>query len=235
MGQVPEFFEKLFSAASWPARWYCGDWTEFHGWLYIISDLAIWAAYFVIPIFLIRFIKKKPNIPLPHVFWLFGAFILFCGLTHLIDAIIFWWPAYRLSALIRFMTAVISWVTIFAIYKFLPAALALRTSKDFEQELLERKKSESKFMGLLESAPDAMVIADSIGRIQMINAQTEWIFGYKRDEIIGKEVEVLIPERFHSKHTGHRQGYVEHPKCVGWELVWSYSENGKMEANFRWK
>ena len=215
MEQVPEFFEKLFSTASWPARWYCGDWTEFHGWLYIISDLAIWAAYFVIPIFLIRFIKKKPNIPLPNVFWLFGAFILFCGLTHLIDATIFWWPAYRLSALVRFMTAVISWITIFAIYKFFPVALALKTPADFEKEILERKKSESKFMGLLESAPDAMVIADSVGKIQMVNAQTEWIFGYKRDEIIGKEVEILIPERFHNKHTEYRHGYVEHPKVRG--------------------
>ena len=80
---------------------------------------------------------------------------------------------------------------------------------------MERKKSESKFVGLLESAPDAKVIADSNGRILMVNAQTERIFGYERDEIIGKEVEILIPERFHNKHTGHRQEYVEHPKVRG--------------------
>jgi len=222
MEQITEFIEELFSADGWPARWYCGNWTEFHGWLYIISDLAIWAAYFVIPIFLIQFIRKKPGIPLPTVFWLFGAFILFCGLTHLMDAIIFWWPAYRLSAMLRFMTAVISWVTIFAIYKFLPVALALRTPKDFEEELGERKKSESKFVGLLESAPDAMVIADSNGKIQMVNAQTERIFGYERNEIIGKEVEILIPERFHNNHTGHRNNYIENPTVrsmgIGMEL-----------------
>ena len=215
MKQVSEFFEELFSADGWPARWYCGNWSDFHGWFYIVSDLAIWAAYFVIPILLILFIKKKPSLPLPTVFWLFGAFILFCGLTHLIDAIIFWWPAYRLSAALRFITAVISWITVVAIYKYIPVALSLRTIKDIEAELVERKKSESKFVGLLESAPDAKVIADSNGRIQMVNAQTERIFGYERDEIIGKEVEILIPERFRNKHTGHRQEYVEHPKVRG--------------------
>lgn len=215
MKPIAEFFNELFGAADWPARWYCGIWTDFHGWLYIVSDLAIWAAYFVIPILLILFVKKKPSLPLPKVFWLFGAFILFCGLTHLIDAIIFWWPAYKLSALLRFVTAVVSWITIFAIYKYLPIALSLKTAKDYEKELFERKKSELKFFGLLESAPDAMVITGFDGKIVMINAQAERIFGYSRDEIIGKEVEILVPERFHHKHTSHRQGYIENPNTRG--------------------
>ncbi|MDF1548763.1 MAG: PAS domain S-box protein [Bacteroidales bacterium] len=215
MDNVFEFFEKLFEADSWPARWYCGGWTEFHGWLYIGSDVAIWAAYFVIPVFLIRFLKKKPNIPLPSVFWLFGAFILFCGLTHLMDAVIFWWPNYRLSALLLFITAVVSWVTVFALYRFLPVALALRTSKEFENELLEKKKSEAKFRGLLESAPDAIVLVDAGGKIQLVNAQTENIFGYSRDEIIGNEVEFLVPERFRLKHSEHRQGFYANPRTRG--------------------
>lgn len=153
--------------------------------------------------------------PFPQVFWLFGAFILFCGLTHLMDAILFWWPGYRLSALIRFITAIVSWVTIIAIYKYLPLALGLKTARDFEAELMERKKSESKFIGLLESAPDAIIITNGLGDIMMINAQTERIFGFKRDEIIGKKVEHLVPERFHHKHTSHREGYVESPKVRG--------------------
>jgi PAS domain S-box-containing protein len=117
--------------------------------------------------------------------------------------------------LLRFITAIVSWITIFAIYKYLPFALSLKTTKDFEKELLERKKSELKFIGLLESAPDAMVITGSDGKILMINAQAERIFGYHRDDIIGKEVEILVPERFHHKHTSHRQGYVENPKTRG--------------------
>lgn len=215
MDQISEFFEKLFDAGNWPDRWHCGKWSEFHGWLYIISDLAIWAAYFVIPVFLIRFLKKKPGIPLAKVFWLFGLFILFCGLTHLMDAIIFWWPAYRLSAILRLITGIVSWITVFAIYKYFPQALALKTSREFSAEIAERRKSEMKFMGLLESAPDAMVIAGKDGKIIMINAQTEKLFGYKRDELIGHEVEMLIPERFNTKHQHHRKGYTENPKVRG--------------------
>ena len=55
MKQVSEFFEQLFSVDGWPARWYYGNWSRFHGWLYIVSDLAIWAAYFIIPVLLVPF------------------------------------------------------------------------------------------------------------------------------------------------------------------------------------
>ncbi len=76
-------------------------------------------------------------------------------------------------------------------------------------------KSGSWFKGLLESAPDAMLITNSDGTIIIINAQTEKLFGYPRNEIIGKKVEFLIPERFHHHHIHHREGYVENPKVRG--------------------
>ncbi len=83
-------------------------------------------------------------------------------------------------------------------------------------------KSEFWFKGLLESAPDAMVITNSEGTIIIINAQTEKLFGFPRSEIIGNKVEFLIPERFRPKHTQYRDGYIENPKVramgVGMEL-----------------
>jgi len=144
MEQVLEFFEKLFWAESWPPRWHCGTWTDFHGWLYICSDLAIWLAYFAIPVFLVKFVTQKRDIPLPAVFWLFGAFILLCGLTHLMDALMFWWPAYRLNGFMRFITAVVSWLTVLSLVKVLPYALALKTTKELEVEISARKKAEEK-------------------------------------------------------------------------------------------
>lgn len=90
----------------------------------------------------------------------------------------------------------------------------MRTFIDIEKELPDNK-SESRFIGLLESAPDAMVITSHEGEILMVNAQTEQIFGYNRDEIIGKKVELLIPDRFHHRHTAHRGEYVENPKVRG--------------------
>ncbi len=119
------FFSNLFDSKSWPPRWICGSWTSFHGWLYIGSDLLIWLAYMIIPVILIFFIQKKPEIPFLPVFYLFGAFILLCGATHAIDALMFWWPGYRVSALVRLLTAIVSMGTVFALIRDLPKALNL--------------------------------------------------------------------------------------------------------------
>ncbi|NBM20546.1 PAS domain S-box protein [Streptomyces sp. GC420] len=63
------------------------------------------------------------------------------------------------------------------------------------------------FRSLLESAPDAMVIVDDAGTIQLVNAQTEALFGYRREELLGRPVEILVPHRFRRHHAAHRQGY----------------------------
>ena len=65
--------------------------------------------------------------------------------------------------------------------------------------------------GFLETAPDAMVIVDQTGRIATVNAQTEKLFGYSREELIGNAVEMLIPQRFRARHTTHRSGYSHDP------------------------
>ena len=71
--------------------------------------------------------------------------------------------------------------------------------------------SEAKFRGLLESAPDGVVIVDAAGLIQIVNRQTEVLFGYPRAELLGQPVEVLLPERFRGRHVGHRTGYQGDP------------------------
>ena len=137
-----DFFGHLFDTSDFPARWHCGNWTAAHGWLHILSDVGVWSAYFAIPLVLGYFIYRRKDLPFKKVFVLFGAFILLCGSTHLMDAIIFWWPAYRLSGLIKTLTAAVSWVTVFALVRVVPKALAMRTPEELESEIVARKAAE---------------------------------------------------------------------------------------------
>ncbi len=78
-------------------------------------------------------------------------------------------------------------------------------------DLSNTTESEAKYRGLLEAAPDAMVIADEQGLIVLVNAQTESLFGYHRDELVGHPVEMLVPQSFRAPHPQQRQGYAAHP------------------------
>ncbi|MDQ1817033.1 PAS domain S-box protein [Massilia sp. CCM 9210] len=80
------------------------------------------------------------------------------------------------------------------------------------RDVSERKKAEQKFRGLLESAPDAIVIVNRDGEIVLVNSQTEKLFGYPRAELLGKKVEILIPQRFAEQHPHFRTSFSAGPR-----------------------
>jgi PAS domain S-box-containing protein len=340
------FLTRLFDTRDFPARWYCGLWSDGLGWLHIVSDVAIFAAYAAIPVTLVFFIRKRQDVPFSRVFWLFGAFIFFCGLGHLIDATIFWQPWYRFSGAVKLLTASVSWLTVFGLIRIMPAALALpglaRVNEQLESEIAERRQAEAalrqseehfrlseqrfrtlvdasaqivwttagngevvqdspswraftgqtydqwrgwgaldalhpddrsrtaalwksavatrtpfeteyrlrrrdgewrwvaarglpladddgtvcEWVGMIiditerkrslelfrlaiEAAPTGMLMTDRTGAIRLVNAQIERLFGYAREELLGKTVEILIPERFRSIHPDHRAGFAD--------------------------
>jgi PAS domain S-box-containing protein len=80
------------------------------------------------------------------------------------------------------------------------------------RDVTERRAVERKFEQFLEFAPDAIVGVASSGSIALVNRQAESLFGYGRDELIGKAIETLVPQRFHDVHPGHRTGYFKEPR-----------------------
>lgn len=141
-----DFFSNIFDTNDFPARWECGNWPAELGWLHICSDVAIFVAYAAIPISLMFFIARRRDIALRAILWLFVAFILFCGLTHLTDAVMFYFPAYRFLGLMKFGTATVSLATVVALVRVMPKAVALpgiaEAHKLAELEIERRKTVE---------------------------------------------------------------------------------------------
>lgn len=140
-------FRWILDSDAWPERWHCGTWSDAHGYTHLLADVAIGGAYFAIPVALLYFVWRRPDTPFPRIFWLFGAFILSCGAGHLIDALMFYQPSYRLLTTAKVTTAIVSWLTLVALVPILPQALALpsiaRTNERLARENAARREAQA--------------------------------------------------------------------------------------------
>ena len=105
------------------------------------------------------------------------------------------------------------------------------------EDITEHKKAEATFRGLLEAAPDAMVIVNRHGDIVLVNAQVEKLFGYGREELIGRKLEILVPERSRQEHAERRSGFSAHPQLremgAGLELYGLSKDNREFPIDVR--
>ena len=177
---APGFWGRLFDTSGFPARWRCGEWTPAHGNLHIVSDLLIFGAYMAIPIVMTLLLRRRRDIPFPGLGWLFVTFILACGLTHLFEAAMFWWPAYRAMGVAKGVTAGVSWLTVVALVPAVPKVLALRNPH------------EARLAALVDSAYEAIVAVDNRGRVTSWNRAAERIFGFAPSEVLGGDLRQLI-------------------------------------------
>ncbi|HLF37151.1 MAG TPA: MASE1 domain-containing protein [Anaerolineales bacterium] len=117
-----------------------------------------------------------------------------------------------------------------------------RSTAALQAEFAERRRtddalheSEGMLRGLFEFAPDAIVVTDQAGRIVRINAQTELLFGYGREELIGRPVEVLLPDRLAARHAQHRKSFLVRPQArsmgVGLELYGRRRDGGEFPVD----
>jgi hypothetical protein len=134
------------SAANWMPRAQCVLGNPVVISLHILSDLMIVLAYYSIPIVLWYFARKKKEFLTEYrqLFFLFGAFIMLCGTTHLFGIFMFWWPMYWTDGALKLWTGIVSLFTAIKLVKYIPRLLALPTKADIESALHDKMKAEEK-------------------------------------------------------------------------------------------
>ena len=123
---------------------YCLLWDPGLIWTYAISDIGIGVAYFTIPLALAVFVRRRSDVVFRPIFWLFAAFILLCGLSHWLDVLTLWVPAYGLEAVIKAMTASVSLVTAVGLWWLMPQALALPSPAQLREANAALRESEDR-------------------------------------------------------------------------------------------
>jgi PAS domain S-box-containing protein len=154
---VMEFVANLMMSDLFIPHGHCYLWnTQLVG-LHLISDLTIAIAYFSIPLTLFYFVDKRDDLPFNWIFSLFGAFIILCGATHLLEVWTLWHPVYWLSGGLKAVTAIVSAYTAFVLVRLIPQALALPSpaqlataNRELQQQISNREVAEAQIQQLNE-------------------------------------------------------------------------------------
>ncbi|MDR3448939.1 MAG: ATP-binding protein [Alphaproteobacteria bacterium] len=115
----------FFDSDNFMPHGHCFLWQPDILWLHILSDAMIVSAYYSIPGALLYFVWKRKDLPFGIILWLFGAFILLCGTTHLMSIWVLWHPDYAIEGLFKAATGIVSIITFFVTVRLIPHALQL--------------------------------------------------------------------------------------------------------------
>jgi PAS domain S-box-containing protein len=199
--------ESLFNTGYMP-HGHCYLWKPDILWLNVISDSMIAFAYFSIPVILYYFVKKRPELEFKGIFILFSAFILLCGLTHVVSIFVIWHGAYGVHGLFKLATAVVSCITAYKLFSIIPDALKIPTPSAMKEvlelahkEKLERLTAES-HLSVQEAIKESENTLRSIFNSLPIGLH---MFDLKGDELLFagyNKAAVKILGEAHTKHVG---------------------------------
>jgi PAS domain S-box-containing protein len=204
-----DFLRQVFGPGGFMPHGYCYMWNPGLVWLHVISDSLIALSYFTIPFTLLWFVRKRRELPFSRMFVLFGAFIVACGATHVMEVWNLWHAQYWLAGGLKAVTALASVATAILLVRLVPQALELPNLSDWaqanvalESEIHERREleidlrmSESRFREqaeLLDLTHDAVIVRNLRDEITYWNHGAEELYGWRAEEILGKVTHELL-------------------------------------------
>ncbi len=227
------FFERLLDSSMFSPHGLCLLWEPELIWLHVGSDALIAMAYFSIPFALAIFVSKRRDLKFGWVYWAFGVFILACGLTHVLSIYTLWVPIYGIEGLVKAATAAASIFTAGALWPLLPKLLTIPSpfelrqvraaleeeeikSRDSEQLLRQFREAQralresmARLTAVVETAVDGFILIDAQSRILLFNPACERLFGYRADEVMHKNVKLLMPPAYSLQHDDYVKNFLQ--------------------------
>jgi PAS domain S-box-containing protein len=164
--------------------------------LHLASQSLIALACLLISIVLLRIVRSRRGFRFNGVLFCLAASIMACGLTYGLEAIAQWRPLLWVSIVIEAAAAVALIAVLVLLLRITPDILAV-----------PHKLADSRFRELIEEAPDAILQVDERGTIVIANRTAERMFGYNREELLGSNVDQLVPQANRAAHAGQRAGF----------------------------
>ena len=214
-----------FSANGFMPHGYCFLWRPGVLWLHVLSDAGIAAAYYCIPCVLAYFIRARRDLPFPAVFWMFSAFILLCGTTHVMSIWVLWHPNYYVEGWIKAATAVVSITATVMLFFYVPKALALLSPAQLADENVKltammdfSEERERVTLGaIVDNVSEGIITIGEDGLIRSFNGACARLFGYAPEEVAGRPLKMLMPAGMHDEHDELLRRYMKvgGPRMVG--------------------
>lgn len=167
-------------------------------WSSVVSDILIAISYFSIPLALMWFVRKRTDFEHRWILALFAAFIVLCGTTHLLGAIIIWKPFYYLDVAVKAATAVISVFTGVIMWPLVPKLLAMPSQRQLERANAALKESEERYREMFQASNAVKLVLDAeTGRILDANSAACNFYGYGREVLLSmsiQQINILTPD-----------------------------------------